>query len=211
MKKTAIGSFVIVLLLALLGSAACTPDKQRGAEDLGPGSRKNRYDAYGINFVDDNRGRDKGPAAMYFVARREQREPRLFGLIERRVERMPGVADAKILTYMDNMIVAVLPSGAPKRDQVNTRIDTKGSPVAPDDTVKNSPDGLHHQVVTAIRSRLQAETRYNLLYVTTNPALYQRVAELTRRIQTGQPISDDEMKSLMNDIGYTTKGYNLVD
>jgi hypothetical protein len=208
LKKTGIGWLVMLTLISL---AACSPDKQRGAEDVGHGNMKNRYDAYGINNVDDNKGRDKGPAAMFFVAGREQREPRLFGLIERRVERIPGVADAKIITYGDNLIVSVLPSGTPKRDQLITRIDTEATPTTPNDTVKNSPDGLHHRIVNAIRPRLQAETRYNLLYVTTNPALYQRVSELSKRIHTGQHVQDEDMKALLNDIGYTSKGYNLVD
>jgi len=199
-------SMVIMLMLT-----ACVPDKERGTEDLGPGVNKHKFDAYGINFTDDNRGTDKGIIAMYRRGQVEQRQPQLLYTLERRIERIPGVADARFLSYKDTLIVSVLPNGTPKRDVVNLVTNVPHTPVAPQNQIKNSPDGLHHLIVERIRARLQAETNYNILYVTTNPALYHRTADLHERLMRGEQVLDTDVKALVNDLGYTVKGYNLVD
>lgn len=49
----------MLLVFAILSAVACTPDKQRGAEDLGYDKNKAKFDSYGINYSDDNVGVDK--------------------------------------------------------------------------------------------------------------------------------------------------------
>lgn len=206
--KTSTSKLLAAVALAV-SLGACSPDKERVAERQLNGRVMHQYDAYGTRLFGD-RNRDIGPAAMYFQTNRERREPQLIHTLERRVEEMRGVADVKVISYMDNIVFAVLPSEAPKRDRVNTRIDTLSTPIEPNDQVKNSPDGLHNQVVNRIRQYLQAQSHYNILWVTTNPAIYQRVSEIHERARRGEVVLDDDIKALMNDIGYTTKGYNLV-
>jgi|GEM_PF-675353 len=208
--KTSITGLVALAITVTLTGCSSTPDKERVSEQPERGGKLTQhYDSYGTK-VFGNRYRDMGPAQMYLQANRERKEPRLIKTMEQRVEEMRGVADVKVFSYMDNIVFAVLPSNAPQRDRMNTRIDTLSTPIEPNDTVKNSPDGLHNQVVNEIRQYLQAQSGYNILWVTTNPAIYHRVAEVHERIKNGDTVRDDDLKALLNDIGYTTKGYNLT-
>lgn len=206
MKTSITGLLAVAITVSL---AACTPDKERVSEKPTRGMKVEHYDSYGTKIFGD-RYRDMGPASMYMQATKERKEPGVIRTMERRVEEMDGIADVKVISYMDNLIFAVLPSGAPKRDRVNTRVDALQTEVKPNDQVKNSPDGLHNQVVNRIRPYLQAQTGYKILWVTTNPAIHHRVSELHERIKNGDDVKDEDLKALLNDVGYTVKGYNLT-
>ncbi|MCK9906641.1 hypothetical protein MXD63_42450, partial [Frankia sp. Cpl3] len=97
----------------------CSPDKQRGIEDVGGSNQKVKFDAYGVNLGDDNAGRDKGPAAMYYRMNRETREPQLFDRLESQTRRIRGVEDVKIISYKDNLLVGVKAQGTPQPDTLN--------------------------------------------------------------------------------------------
>ncbi len=202
------GIIIAVLLFAGL-LTGCSPNKEQGTEDQN--GNKAKFEPLGINFQNDNVARDKGPAAMISQKMVHQREPQLVTHLEGHAEKLPGVADIKVLAYKDNLIVGVLPVDTPKPDEVNPR---PSIPYTPGKIVRvdnGHPDSLHRRVVDRMRSRLQAETRFNILYVTTNRAVYDRIADLHSRITNGEHISDEEFQVLLNDIGYTVIGYNLVD
>lgn len=196
--------------LLLIGSlAACTPNKQMGAEDQNGNQAK--FDAYGINMRDDNRGRDKGPAGMIAQQMVHNREPELIADLEQYAEEIPGVVDIKILAYKDNLIMGVLTTDTPKSEEVNIH---PNIPHRPENIVRvddGHTDSVQRRVVQRTRSRLQAQTRYNIMYVSTNRAIYDRVAEVHSRIMHGEQVGDDTFQALLNDIGYTVKGFSLVD
>ncbi|GAA4710689.1 YhcN/YlaJ family sporulation lipoprotein [Brevibacillus fulvus] len=194
-------------LLTML--SGCTPDKQRGMEDLGPNKYKTKFDAYGHNLSDDNAGRDKGMLAMFYVTGEERREPQLIQHLQNRIRTIGGVEDVKVISYQDNLIVGVRTKGSPRPD-LRYEVD---SPYTQKRTVQpytGKPDHTQQLVVEEIRARLQAETRFNQLYVTTNPAFYRRISELSQRIGRDH-VHEDELRVLLNEIGYTTKPLNLTD
>ncbi len=211
MKTSITGLLAVAITISLTGCTTITPDKERVSEKPTRGMQVTHYDSYGTKVTGD-RYRDMGPGSMFMQAYKERKEPRVIKTMEQRAEEMDGVADVKVISYMDNLIFAVLPSGAPKRDRMNTRIDSANTQVHPNqyDQVKNSPDGLHNQIVNRIRHYLQAQTGYKILWVTTNPAIYDRVTEIHERIKNGGYVHDNEIKALLNDIGYTVNGYNLT-
>jgi hypothetical protein len=207
-------SKIPVFLLAAVTAASligCSPDKQRGAEDIGGGNNKVKFDAYGFNLSDDNVGRDKGPVAMYYRTAFERREPRLIQQLARQAEKIPGVADVQVISYQDNLIVGVQTIGVPRQDVINTEVDVRQTPAKAEALSIGNTDALQRRIANDMRANLQAETRYNILFVSTNPVIYQRVADVNQRISRGQRVTEDELRILLNDIGYTTKGYNLVD
>ncbi|QQE73045.1 YhcN/YlaJ family sporulation lipoprotein [Brevibacillus composti] len=200
---------ICVLVLAGICTAGCTPNKQQGGEDYD--GKPAKFDAYGINMTDDRLGRDKGPAAMIVQKNRHAREPQLVRTLEQQAENIPGVVDIKVLAYKDTLIIGVLPDGATKPDTVMhspSLLYTRGVPIRIDN---GHTDRLQQRVTQVMRNRLQAETRYNLMYVATNPAIYHRIADIHQRIIRGQRVQEDEFQTLLNDIGYTIKGINLVD
>ncbi len=189
--------------------AGCSPNKEQGSEDRNGNQAK--FEAQGINFRNDNAGMDKGPAAMISQKYVHQREPHLVSRLERHAENIPGVVDIKVLAYKDTLLVGVLPSDTPKPDEPNRR---PSIPHTPGKIVRNDnghTDALQKRVVDRMRVRLQTESRYNVMYVSTNRALYDRVADLHERIVRGEPVSDEAFQVLINDMGYTIKGYNLID
>ncbi len=195
------------LLLAIL--AGCVPDKQQGMEDK---SVRNpaKFDTYGINLNNDNIGRDKGPAAMLRRKQLENREPHLVAQVERHAERIDGVVDIKVIAYKDNLLVGVLPEGTPKPDTIDPTPGIPYTPGKPSRIANGHTDGLQQRIAGEMRRRLQAETSYNIMYVSTNRAIYQRISDIHERILRGESIPDDELQSLVNDIGYTVKGFDLV-
>lgn len=197
----------MILFAGLL--AGCSPNKEQGTEDQN--GNKAKFESLGINFQNDNVGRDKGPAAMISQKMVHQREPQLVAHLENHAEKLPGVANIKVLAYKDNLIVGVLPVDTPKPDEVNPRTSIPYTPGKIVRVDNGHPDSLHKRVVNRMRSRLQSETRFNILYVTTNRAIYDRIADLHSRITSGEHVSDEEFQVLLNDIGYTVTGYNLVD
>jgi hypothetical protein len=199
------GSALFAASVAVVFTIGCTPNKEQGTEDYRPA----KFDAFGMNIRSDNVGRDKGPAAMMYQKRIHNREPHLVGLLERHAERIPGVADIKVLAYKDNLIVGVLPMGTPRPDVIATP-SIPYTPGKPSRIDNGHTDHLQQRVVNAMRTRLQAETRFNVLFVSTNRAVYERIAGLHDRISRGMLVRDDEFQSLLNDIGYTTKGIDLV-
>ncbi|MGG4442044.1 YhcN/YlaJ family sporulation lipoprotein [Brevibacillus fortis] len=201
-------SIIAVILFAGL-LAGCSPNKEQGTEDQN--GNKAKFESLGINFQNDNVGRDKGPAAMISQKMVHQREPQLVAHLENHAEKLPGVANIKVLAYKDNLIVGVLPVDTPKPDEVNPRTSIPYTPGKIVRVDNGHPDSLHKRVVNRMRSRLQSETRFNILYVTTNRAIYDRIADLHSRITSGEHVSDEEFQVLLNDIGYTVTGYNLVD
>lgn len=207
MKRIQAGVFATMMLAGLF--AGCSPNKEQGSEDLHGNQAK--YESYGINYRNDNAGMDKGPAAMISQKMVHQREPHLVSRLERHAENIPGVVDIKVLAYKDTLLVGVLPTHTPKPDEVNP---TPSIPHTPGKIVRvdnGHTDSLQKRVVDRMRVRLQTESRYNLMYVSTNRAVYDRIADLHERILRGEPVSEEEFQVLINDIGYTNKGYNLVD
>jgi len=207
LKRIQVGICASLLLASSL--AGCTPDKEQGAEDRNGNQAK--FESYGINYRNDNAGMEKGPAAMISQKYVHQREPHLVSLLERHAEKVPGVNDIKVLAYKDTLLVGVLPLDTPKPDEVNPK---PSIPYTPGKIIRNDnghTDALQKRVVDRMRVRLQTESRYNIMYVSTNRALYDRIADLHRRIIRGEPVSNEEFQVLINDMGYTIKGYNLVD
>lgn len=207
MKRIQAGVFATMMLAGLF--AGCSPNKEQGSEDLHGNQAK--YESYGINYRNDNAGMDKGPAAMISQKMVHQREPHLVSRLERHAENIPGVVDIKVLAYKDTLLVGVLPTHTPKPDEVNP---TPSIPHTPGKIVRvdnGHTDSLQKRVVDRMRVRLQTESRYNLMYVSTNRAVYDRIADLHERILRGETVSEEEFQVLINDIGYTNKGYNLVD
>lgn len=207
MKRIRVGTLACLVLAGWV--AGCTPNKEQGTEDRNGNQAK--FDSYGINYRNDNVGMDKGPAAMISQKMVHNREPRLVALLERHAESLPGVVDMKVLAYKDTLLAGVLPADTPKPDEVNPRPSVPHTPGRIVRVDNGHPDALQHRVVRSLRSRLQAQSRYNLLYVSTNRAIYDRIADLHARILRGEPVSDEEFQVLINDIGYTVKGVNLVD
>ncbi|MGN7468647.1 sporulation protein [Brevibacillus sp. SAFN-007a] len=207
MKRIGVSVCASILLVGLM--TGCSPNKEQGTEDRNGSPAK--FDAYGINVRNDNVGRDKGPAAMMSQKMVHNREPHLVALLERHAERLPGVVDIKVLAYKDNLLVGVWPTDTPKPDEVNPR---PSIPYTPGKIIRNDnghTDALQKRVVDRLRSRLQSESRFNLMYVSTNKAIYDRLADMHQRILRGEEVSNEEFQVLVNDIGYTVKGYNLVD
>ncbi|GED53065.1 YhcN/YlaJ family sporulation lipoprotein [Brevibacillus borstelensis] len=203
------GSALCALLLAGVVGSGCTPNKEQGGEDYHGEPAK--YDAYGINIKNDNVGTDKGPAAMLVQKNRHHREPDLVRTLEAQAERIPGVVDIKVLAYKDNLLIGVLPDGATKPDSIDPTPSVLYTPGKPARIDNGHTDRLQQRVAGVMRSRLQAQTRYNIMYVSTNPAVYQRIADIHQRVVRGERVPEDEFQTLLNDIGYTTKGFNLVD
>ncbi|MFD2372062.1 sporulation protein [Brevibacillus sp. GCM10020057] len=200
----------ICAALLLAGSlAGCSPNKEQGAEDKNGNQAK--FESFGINYRNDNAGMDKGPAAMISQKYMHQREPHLVSLLERHAEKIPGVVDIKVLAFKDTLLVGVLPLDTPKPDEVNPKPSIPHTPGAIIRNDNGHTDALQKRVVDRMRVRLQTETRYNIMYVSTNRALYDRIADLHERIMRGEPVSNEEFQVLINDMGYTHKGYNLVD
>ncbi|MCG5252882.1 sporulation protein [Brevibacillus agri] len=207
MKRIGFGLYASILLAGLL--TGCSPNKEQGTEDRNGNQAK--FEAYGINYRNDNVGMDKGPAAMISQKMVHNSEPHLVAYLERHAEKVPGVVDIKVLAYKDNLLVGVLPVDTPKPDEVNPR---PSIPYTPGKIIRNDnghTDALQKRVVDRMRSRLQTESRFNLMYVSTNRAIYDRISDLHQRILRGEEVSNEEFQVLLNDIGYTVKGYNLVD
>jgi len=207
LNRNLLGLCSCLLLAAVL--AGCTPNKQQGTEDRGGNQAK--FDTFGVNIRNDNAGTDKGPASMLGQRIMHNREPQLVARLERFAEDLPGVADIKVLAYKDTILVGVLPVGTPKPSVVNT---TPNLPHTPGSIVRNDnghTDHLQTKVVDRMRTQLTSYTRYNLLYVSTDRAIYDRILDLHTRIERGEPVSDGVFQTLVNDIGYTVKGYNLTD
>lgn len=207
MNRFAMSACACLLATAVL--AGCTPNKEMGAEDRNGNQAK--YDAFGINLNNDNTGTDKGPAGMVAQKMAQNREPRLMTRLERYAENLPGVMDIKVLAYKDTLVVGVLPVDTPKPDEVNPN---PSIPHAPGSIVRidnGHTDNLQKRVVDRMRVRLAGESQFNILYVSTNPAIYDRISNLHSQIEQGGMVSDEAFQVLINDIGYTVKGYSLVD
>lgn len=207
MNRIRAGICVCLMLSGLL--AGCSPNKQQGTEDRNGNQAK--FEAYGINVRNDNAGMDKGPAAMISQKAVHNREPHLVATLERHAEQIPGVVDIKVLAYKDNLLVGVWPADTPKPDQVNPRPSIPYTPGKPNRMDNGHTDNLQKRVVDRMRGRLQTESRFNLMYVSTNHAIYDRISDLHARILRGEHVSDEEFQVLLNDIGYTVKGFNLID
>lgn len=196
--------------LLLIGSvAACSPNKEMGTEDRNGNQAK--YDAYGINIGNDNQGKDKGPAGMIAQQMIHNREPELVAKLENFAEDIPGVVDIKVLAYKDNLLVGVLTADTPRSNEVNKSPNVRHNPDSIVRVDNGRTDNVQKRVVDRMRSRLQAQTRFNVLYVSTNRAIYDRIADVHSRILRGEQVSDGTLQTLINDIGYTVKGYSLVD
>lgn len=207
MKRIGLGFTASVLVASLL--AGCSPNKEQGSEDRNGNQAK--FESFGINYQNDNVGMDKGPAAMISQKMVHKREPHLVSLLERHAENIPGVVDIKVLAYKDTLLVGVLPIDTPKVDEVNPR---PSIPYTPGKIVRvdnGHPDSLQKRVVDRMRGRLQTESRFNIMYVSTNRAIYDKIEDLHSRIVRGEPVPDEEFQVLINDIGYTVKGVNLID
>lgn len=207
MTRIRVGIFACLCLAGWI--AGCSPNKEQGTEDSKGNQAK--FDSFGINVRNDNAGSDKGPAAMISQKAVHNREPRLMAKLERHAEQIPGVVDIKVLAYKDTLLVGVLPIDTPKPDQINPRPSIPYTPGKPTRINNGHTDALQKRVVDRMRGRLQTESRFNIMYVCTNRAVYDRIADMHTRIMSGRHVGDEEFQVLINDIGYTVKGYNLVD
>ena len=207
MKRLTAGFCACLLLPGLM--SACSPNKEMGTEDRNGNQAK--FEAYGINLRNDNQGTDKGPAGMIAQKVIHNREPELIAKLESSAEKIPGVVDLKILAYKDNLLVGVWTADTPRPDEINKSLNV---PHRPDKIVRvdnGHTDDLQRRITGSLLPRLQAQSRFNVMYVCTNRALYDRIADIHGRIQGGEAVSDSEFQVLINDIGYTVKGFNLVD
>ncbi|MGG1660380.1 sporulation protein [Brevibacillus sp. NRS-1366] len=207
MKRIGLGLSVSFLVASFI--TGCSPNKEQGSEDMNGNQAK--FESFGINYQNDNVGMDKGPAAMISQKMVHNREPHLVSLLERHAENIPGVVDIKVLAYKDTLLVGVLPIDTPKVDEVNPR---PSIPYTPGKIVRvdnGHPDSLQKRVVDRMRARLQTESRFTIMYVSTNGAIYDKISDLHSRIVRGEPVRDEEFQVLINDIGYTVKGVNLID
>jgi len=207
LKRNLLGLCACLMLAAAF--SGCTPNKQQGTEDRGGNQAK--YDTFGVNIRNDNAGTDKGPASMLGQRIMHNREPQLVAKLERFAEDLPGVADIKVLAYKDTILAGVLPVGTLNPGMVNTTPSTRYTPGAIVRNANGHTDHLQTKVVDRMRTQLTSYSRFNLLYVSTDRAIYDRILDLHTRIERGEPVSDDVFQTLINDIGYTVKGYNLTD
>ena len=207
MKQVVKSTCVCLLVVGLL--SGCSPNKQMGTEDRNGNQAK--YDAFGINLSNDNTGTDKGPAGMIGQKIVHNREPQLVARLEKFAENLPGVVDIKVLAYKDTLLVGVLPIDTPKPDEVNPHPTIPHRPGSIVRIDNGHTDSLQKKVVDRMRVRLATQSRFNILYVSTNPAIYDRISNLHSQIEQGGEVSDEAFQVLINDIGYTVKGYNLVD
>ncbi|UFJ43293.1 YhcN/YlaJ family sporulation lipoprotein [Brevibacillus humidisoli] len=127
--------------------------------------------------------------------------------IEQDVKRIPGIVDAKLVTVGNTVVIGALIQG-----QTSKRIYQQSSPIDRNRYTKNSSisDGYNSSIIQTIRPRL-AETDYKVIMITTNPLHFSQIAEIRRRQQQGKPVSDSELRRLVNEVGYSTAPYNLVD
>ncbi len=200
-----------VILLVLLGltitsAAIFYPNKRTGLEN-----QQAKFESYGYNYNGRGLASDRGIANIYMQNASRNREPALIQTLEQRAEKLPGVVDLKILSYTDSLIVGVLTDGRNRVDIRNTTVDVPHTPTKPGATMLENTDGYHKRIIRTLRASLQAQSSYNNIFITTNPAMYERIAELHKRIHEGKKISNEELQVLVNDIGYTTRGYNLID
>lgn len=204
-------SIIVMLLLALIITSVAVfyPDKEgaRGPQRL----NTSRFESYGYNFNGTGVGTDKGVANLYMQESRKRQEPALINKLEQQAEKVPGVVDIKIVSYLDNLIVGVLTDGNRRVDIRNTAIHNPSNKRRTSPRMYETTDGYHKDIITALRPRLQAESRYNNIFISPSTPMYERISNLHERISRGEQIEEQEFISLLNDIGYTTRGYNLVD
>jgi hypothetical protein len=205
LKSFVMGTCVCLVVASLL--TGCSPNKQQGTEDRNGNQAK--FDAYGINIRNDNAGTDKGAVGMIKQKVMHNREPELIARLEAYAEKLPGVMDIKVLAFKDNLLVGVLPVDTPKQDEANPNLSLPHTSGAVVRSNNGHTDALQKKVVDRMRVRLVGESRFNVLYVSTNPAIYDRISNIHREIEQGTVISDQVFQVLISDIGYTTKGYSL--
>ncbi|RNB85012.1 sporulation protein [Brevibacillus fluminis] len=199
----------LLLALTITSVAIFYPDKEgaRGPQQL----PKSKFETYGYNYNGSGLGVDKGVAHLYMQESRKRMEPGLIDQLEKRAESLPGVLDIKIVAYLDNLIVGVLTDGRNHTDMRNTANTYPNNRRTFATRMHETTDGFHKDIIRVLRPRLQAESRYNNIYIATQPAMYERISEFHQRIHRGEKLTDDEFISLLNDMGYITRGYNLVD
>ncbi|MBO8163282.1 MAG: YhcN/YlaJ family sporulation lipoprotein [Brevibacillus sp.] len=127
--------------------------------------------------------------------------------VERDVKRIAGVVDAKVITYGNTIIVGALLEG-----QTTPRIYQRSSPIDRNRYTRNSAvsDGYDGKIIKTIRPKL-AETDYKVVMITTNPLHFSRISKIRTQQQQGKSVPHSEMRDLLNEIGYMTTPYNLVD
>lgn len=202
----------LLLTLTITSVAIFYPDKEgaKGPQQI----TRSKFETYGYNYNGKGLGADRGVANLYIQESRKRMEPGLIDQLERRAESVPGVLDIKIVAYLDNLIVGVLTDGRNHIDMRNTAAKRNNKPTEKKTLglrMYETTDGFHKEIIRVLRPRLQAESRYNNIYIAAQPAMYERISDLHQRIQRGDNIANDEFISLLNDMGYITRGYNLVD
>ncbi|WP_126427711.1 hypothetical protein [Brevibacillus marinus] len=127
--------------------------------------------------------------------------------VEREVKRIPGVVEAKVVTFGNTLLVGALVEG-----QTAQRIYQQSSPVDRNRYTRDSAisDGYHNAIIQTIRPLL-TETDYKVIMVTTNPLLFAQIADVRKRQQQGKTVPKHELRRLVNEIGYSTPPFNLVD
>jgi len=134
--------------------------------------------------------------------------------MENQVKRLPGIVDAKMISYRNNIIVGVVlekpnyrePKYSTKAHDWQLRNETK-----PGDRSYVNTDTYNDHIVKTVRHALQTEGKGHLLYITTDQFNYKKIAELKQKEQTGKPVRDEEYQGLISDIGFIMEPYNLLD
>lgn len=201
---------IIALLLTLTVTSVAIfyPDKEgaQGPQQL----TKSKFETYGYNYNGSGLGVDKGVANLYMQQSRKRMEPALIDQLEKRAESLPGVLDIKIVAYLDSLIVGVLTDGRNHTDMRNSAVAHPDQRRTFASRMYETTDGFHKDIIRLMRPRLQAESRYNNIYIATQPAMYERISDLHQRIARGDKITDDEFISLLNDMGYITRDRKSV-
>lgn len=127
--------------------------------------------------------------------------------IEREVKRVPGVVQAKVVTFGNTLLVGALVEG-----QTALRIYQQSSPIDRNRYTRENviSDGYYNAIISTIRPLL-TETDYKVIMVTTNPLLYTQIADVSKRQQKGEAVPQSELRKLVNEVGYSTPPFNLVD
>lgn len=138
-------------------------------------------------------------------------------MMENKVKNIPGIADAKMIMYRQNVIIGVRPMDKNYREQKNglhsgtTQDRQPQNETTPEHRSRVNTDTYNDQIVKTIRNDLQTEGRGRLLYITSDQFNFKKIAQLQYKQRTNQPVHEDDYRTLINDIGFIMEPYNLVD
>lgn len=191
MKKSFRWLCLVAILGCILQTAGCASTNESAQSDLHQNARNT--DLYTL-------GNEKNMLTPIRPLRSVTR-------IEREVKRIPGVVQVKVVTFGNTLLVGALIEG-----QTTQRIYQQTSPLDRNRYTRENviSDGYYNSIISTIRPLL-TETDYKVIMVTTNPLLYTQIADVHKRQQKGETVPQSELRRLVNEVGYTTPPFNLVD